>query len=239
MTLYAYEEEGEPARKTPATKVASGKKEDKDKRLVIQTNLSAGELDVLGDLELSFQIGLKTFDSLKVHLKDGAFNDVARFSVVKDSTSKKLTVATKWQLDSSYFLILEKTFAEDSLNRKLLKTDTVAFRSKKESEYGEVSLRFRNLDLTKNPVLQFVQSNNVKFSFPLKTARFTRKLFIPGEYDLRILFDTNGNGKWDAGEFFGKHRQPERVIPVALPLRAKKKTFTVKAGWENDLDFSL
>ena len=32
----------------------------------------------------------------------------------------------------------------------------------------------------------------------------------PGQYDLRAIFDTNGNGKYDSGSFLLK-RQPERV----------------------------
>ena len=49
---------------------------------------------------------------------------------------------------------------------------------------------------------------------------------------MRILYDTNGNLTWDTGQFFGKKRQPEIVAPVSRKL-------TVKANWDNDLDFNL
>ena len=46
------------------------------------------------------------------------------------------------------------------------------------------------------------------------------------------LFDENKNGIWDAGKFFGKHKQPELVKPI-------ERKITVKANWENEFDISL
>ena len=102
----------------------------------------------------------------------------------------------------NYHLIMDKEFAEDSLGRKLLKTDTLHFTTKKLSDYGRLKMRLRNLDLTKNPVLQFVQNGNVIRSASLTSIDYQESLFLPGEYELRLLFDENRNGKWDPGEFF-------------------------------------
>ena len=52
-----------------------------------------------------------------------------------------------WKENTGYHLILQKDFAEDTLGEKLLKIDTIIFRTKKESDYGNLRLRFRNLDL--------------------------------------------------------------------------------------------
>ena len=89
-----------------------------------------------------------------------------------------------------------------------------------------------NLDLTKNPVLQFVQSNDVKYAYPLTSRNFNARLFQPGDYDLRILYDANKNGKFDPGEFFKNKRQPERVLPISRKLN-------VKANWLNEVDITL
>ena len=114
-----------------------------------------------------------------------------------------------------------------------LKDDTITFRTKKDIEYGEVRIRVFNLDLARRPILLFYQSDALKYSYPFGNKKEIRKiLFKPGDYELRILYDTNGNGKWDPGEFFGKHRQPERVVTIL-------KKFTVKANWDNDRDISL
>ena len=50
-------------------------------------------------------------------------------------------------------------------------------------------------------------------SFPLSGAELNQSIFLPGDYELRVLYDRNKNGKWDPGQFFGKHIQPELVKP--------------------------
>ena len=137
-----------------------------------------------------------------------------------------------WMGNTVYNLIVDKDFAEDSLGRKILRNDTLSFRTRKEADYGSLKLRFIDLDLSKNPVLLFVQNEQVKYTHVFTSRDVNIKLFVPGEYELRILFDENRNGKWDPGEFFGKHRQPEKVQPVTRKLN-------VKPNWDNEVDIRL
>ena len=137
-----------------------------------------------------------------------------------------------WKENTVYHIILNKDFAEDSSGKKLLKTDTLSFITKKLSDYGSLLLKFRNLDLTKNPVLLFVTNDFIYKSFPLSSSSFSQELFLPGEYELRILYDENKNGKWDPGEFFGKHKQPEIVKPV-------DRKISVKPAWKNEVEIAL
>ena len=67
---------------------------------------------------------------------------------------------------------------------------------------------------------------------PLSTNVYSATLFNPGEYELRIYFDTNKNGKWDPGQFFGARRQPEQIIPISRKL-------TIKANWDNQVEVKL
>lgn len=53
----------------------------------------------------------------------------------------------------------------------------------------------------------------------------------PGNYRVRVIFDSNGNGRWDTGNYLEKV-QPERVIyyPGTIEMRAnweKVETFTI------------
>ena len=154
------------------------------------------------------------------------------YSFEEDSSRKKIILHFNWKENTLYHLILDKDFAEDSLGKKLLKTDTLTFTSRSRQEYGNLSIHFRKLDLSQNPVLQFVQNDEVKKSFPLSSTDFSQSLFIPGDYELRILNDSNKNGKWDPGEFFGKHKQPEIVKPV-------ERRITVKADNDNEFEIAL
>lgn len=130
-----------------------------------------------------------------------------------------------------YRLIMDTTAVSDSADNYLAKTDTIRFVTKQESDYGNVVLRFSNLDLTKHPVLQFVQGEEIKNSYPLSATEWSNKFVNPGEYDIRILFDDNNNGKWDPGDYAQK-LQPEKAITLTQKLG-------VRANWDNERDIKL
>jgi len=234
ITLYAYEDTaGARITKKTISKTGAAKKTEKEKRLIVQLNLPSGQLDLLSTLEMQFQTPLKFFDSSKVRFTDENFKDITQFYYAEDSNRKKITIFYNWVMDTKYHIIASKEFAEDTLGGKLLKTDTISFKTKKESDYGSVRLRFINLDLKKNPVLQFVQSDAVKEAYIFGSSNiYFKKLFVPGDYELRILYDDNKNGVWDPGEFFNKHKQPEKVKPIRQKL-------TVKSNWDNETDIVL
>lgn len=233
-TLYAYTEkddEKKPATTAGPPKTAS-KTKDQDKRLHWRTNLQNNELDLLGDLELLFNDPLKRFDSSKVRLLDGKYAPLHGYTLSPDTTHKKFSYQYAWTENTPYVLIVDRDFAEDSAGKKIPRTDTLKFNSMKESEYGSVRIRFNNLDLSRKPVLLLMQSDDIKFTGRVRGKEIYKKLFKPGEYEIRILYDTNENGVWDAGQFFHKHIQPEQV-------RSIRKKLTVKANWDNEVTLEL
>ncbi len=237
VTLYAYASKQVSLQTIlPSLNTGNRKKlaaETADKRLKFQTNLINNQQDLLGNFIMTFEQPFRVFDSSKIRLyTDSAYNPVAAYKFEKDSSNRKLHLAISWKENSLYHIILDKDFAEDSSGKKLLKTDTLSFKTKKLAEYGSLQLKFRNLDLAKNPVLQFVTNDFIYKSFPLGSSSFSQQLFLPGEYELRILYDENKNGKWDPGNFFGKHQQPEIVKPVERKL-------SVKAAWQNEVEIAL
>lgn len=228
-TLYAYE-----AIKATQTTSTSGTRNAADKRLKFQTTVNSNNThDLLQKFSFLFETPLRNFDSSKIRfVTDTLYTSVSGHTWSIDSTKKKVTLNYPWQESTLYHFIIKKDFATDTLGQQLLKADTISFITMKNDDYGKLSLRLRNLDLSKNPVLQFVQSEKVVNSFPLTGQTFSQALFLPGEYELRILNDTNKNSIWDPGEFFGKHKQPEIVKPV-------EKHFTVKKNWENEFEIKL
>lgn len=183
-------------------------------------------------MEFTFSKPLNYFDSTKISFTDSAKKEVSGYRWIKDSTSKILTLVTNWQPGMSYKIIAQKDFAADTMGYQLLKPDTLEFTAKKEEDYGSLRLKFNNFDKSKNPVLQFVQSDKVVRSVVLTESVWNEKLFSPGEYELRILFDENKNGVWDPGKFFGVHKQPEKVLPIEIKL-------TIRSNWENENTIDL
>jgi len=228
ITLYA---SATPAKVKPSSVKA---KPSKDKRLKFTTSLSDNKQDLLSKFSFSFETPLRDFDSSKVHfVTDTTFTPVTgAYQWSMDSTKKKVTLNYAWKENTPYHFILEKNFAIDTLGQQLLKLDTVSFSTKTREDYGKLVVRLRNLDLTHNPVLLFVQNGQVVYSFPLSAAIFSQALFVPGEYNLRIVNDRNKNGVWDPGEFFGKHLQPESVKPI-------QRKIIVKANLDNDFEIDV
>ena len=128
-------------------------------------------------------------------------------------------------------LIIEKTAAHDSAGLALLRNDTLKFSTKTKEDYGRLILRFTNLDLKQHPVLQFVSGDKVAFAYPLTTNEYVNNLFTPGEYIIRILYDTDANMRFTQGNFT-KKQQPETVIVFPQKL-------VVRADWDNENDINL
>jgi len=236
IMLYAYTEKPKTKAGSPSTISAPSKSKKPsraDNALKLQSNLTSGQLDLLANLVISVaEDPLLSFDSTKILLMNDSFELVTGYSFQRDTSNRKITVVYPWKENTGYNLMLDTAFAEDTMGRKLLRNDTIAFRTKKKEEYGEMSLRFRNLPLEKNPVLQFLQGDQVKFSHVFTNSNFNAPLFVPGEYDLRLVFDDNQNGEWDAGEFFVEHRQPEKVLLISRKIN-------VKPNWKVEVDIQL
>jgi hypothetical protein len=225
-TLYAYQAE-KP--KEIAASATTGK--SVDKRLKFQTSLKSGNSqDLTQKLSFSFERRLRNFDTSKISFtSDTSYTPVTGYSWSIDSTRKKVVLNYPWTENTPYHLVLQKDFAADTLGQQLLRADTISFKTMKISDYGKLSIRFRNLDFSKNIVIQFVLNGEVAYSFPLTEANFSQSLFLPGEYELRILYDTNKNGVWDPGQFFGKHKQPEIIKPISRKV-------TVRPNWNNEIE---
>lgn len=237
VTLYAYAlKQAATTPALPSLNIGNRKRgavEAIENRLKFQTNLTNNQQDLQGNFIMTFEQPLRSFDSSKIRLyTDSVFSPVADYKFEKDSSNRKVQLNVAWKENTLYHIILDKDFAEDSSGKKLLKTDTVSFTTKKLADYGSLQLKFRNLDLAKNPVLQFITNDFIYKSFPLTSSTFSQSIFLPGDYELRILFDENKNGTWDPGEFFGKHKQPEIVKPV-------ERKISVKAAFQNEVDIAL
>ena len=62
-----------------------------------------------------------------------------------------------------------------------------------------------------------------------------QKFILPGDYELRMLYDTNRNGHWDAGNFDAK-LEPEIVQEVVTKGSNK---ISIRANWDNEVNISL
>jgi uncharacterized protein (DUF2141 family) len=228
VTLFAFAEEKD-IKKAGTTTQAGGKGTQADKRLRLTSNLSNDLQDLLSDLIVTANRPLKLFDPQKILLTDSNYRQVEG-SVTLDS-NRFIHVKSKWKQGEPYRLIISKDAIGDSAGTQLTRVDTIRFTVKKETDYGSLTIRFSNVVASRHSLLQFVKSDEIYKTVPITSSQWTDKLFVPGEYELRILTDDNNNGKWDPGSY-EKKLQPERAVTLPNKLN-------IKANWDNERDIKL
>ena len=232
LDLFAYQE----ARKTirvqgSAARGGGSRAGINDKRLTYSTN-GAGNLDLLQPLVLSFNRPLKVTDTNSIRITDTAFGVQQRPQFRLDSTGRILAIVYPWQENANYRLILPKNAVADSTGLTLSKTDTLPIHTKRESEYGSIRLRFTHVNLDRHPVIQLWSGEKMVESFALRSLEWYRKLYVPGSFDIRLLYDTNGNGVWDPGHFPSPKKQPEVVLLL-------QKELIIRSNWDNEYDINI
>jgi hypothetical protein len=99
--------------------------------------------------------------------------------------------------------------------------------------YGSCIIRINGVDEKINQLLQLIQDDKVKFSYPITKSAIVIEQLPPGDYSLRLLNDDNNNGIWDTGSYYGKtKKQPEIVQLLSTSLN-------IKASWENELILTI
>ena len=141
-----------------------------------------------------------------------------------DSTHlRKLIIRFDWEEGQTYRLLFPpETLSgwRDAGNDSL----TISYRIASKKDFGDIKLQFDSLYTQVPLALDLMQQDRVvdRFIIPEGTEKWEKKLssLNPGNYQLRIIEDLNGNGRWDPGNYDEK-RQPERLQILSLePLRA-------------------
>jgi len=234
MRFFTLPDTSEPAKKPIAPKgKPGGKKADPDeeapKTLVYAVSAKGRAQDILKPLEISFPEPYATLDTIGIRLTDTLFKPVAVGNFILDSS--KVSLPVNWQGSAFYTLVLDKGFATDSAGLTTNTSDTIRVATRSESEYGAVSLTMNGIDFNRKPLLFFIQNNTVVKKTPLQGNKLRVPLIEPGQYTLRIVYDENGNGEWDTGNYWEK-KQPEFVLPFP-------KEISVRANWDNEFQFEL
>jgi len=233
VMLYAYNEyehTNEPGFNVPS----NNKKPPPDTAKFIKPaamNMERTEQDLLSDLIINFQKPLEHFDTSKITLTDTNYRPVANYTITPDTSFTSFALHYNWKEDQYFKLVIQPGAFTDSLGRTLEQNDTLGFRTKPESDYGSIRLRFSNLNMGNSPVLQLVQNDKVVDSTALTGTEFFRKLYKPGEYEMRILYDEDKNMTWTPGSYALK-KQPEIVIYIPRKL-------SIKPNWDNEINVNL
>ncbi len=158
---------------------------------------------------------------LLVSGKDSTYSPKYYFA---DSLHRKIVFPLKLKEDTHYAIVLPDSSVID-WNGLFNKKKTIGFTTKSLRDYGVIVLDLKPVH-PMSYILQVMTEKEkvlreVYFS---SDTTFTFQYLTPGEYVLKLIFDTNGNRKWDSGNYIYKI-EPERV--TFFP-----KKVTIRANWE-------
>ena len=223
VQLWSYKQEKDKKRSTSSP----------SKKLQFTSNIESGAHNYFDTLYLQYSEPLTTIDQQRIRLKEDSTSSDEKFQLFYSIDSSVIGVAASWRKGGTYKLYFDTAYAKDVKGFRPTQKDTFSFRVRSDKEYGSLRIKLKNLDLSVKPVLLFYIGDKIAYSSPLVNADFFQPVFTPGSYRISILYDRNGNGKWDPGNYFTQPRvQPERV-------RYLEKTISVKPEWDNEVQIDL
>jgi hypothetical protein len=224
----------------PTKKRKKGKDELEDlpepiEQFLWETTVRSTTIEMNQDFGLISPEPVSTFDSTKIllYLTEDTLKTPLPFAFERDTTAwRKYKIAYAWEPETKYSLEIDSAACVNIYgvsSKKMIKK----FSTREEDFYGTVDL---NLTGVKMPMLiqllknddkedvivekQIAEDGNVLFDF-----------LQPGKYKIKVIYDENGNGKWDTGSFQDK-LQPEKVSYI-------NEVVKVRSNWDKSYTWDM
>ena len=197
-------------------------------------NINLSAHDLYRPIMIEAPEPLSSFDITKVRLY--SFEDTVKtlipIEVKKDTNSvRKHFIEHQWAPNTNYLFQIDSAAAYNIYgypNNKI----NLKFRTQKEDYYGKIKLTISGLS---GPAIVQLLGND-------KDEKILQKIQIledgeiqfpylkPEKYKIRLILDSNKNGKWDTG-YLGDGLQPEEVVyyPKIIKIRSN---FEFVETWE-------
>lgn len=200
----------------------------KPKLPTITLNVNNGNAKYFDALILSTDIPIKSWKDSILFIQNSTDS---MFVSVSKVGSKKLKIIYTLEQDSKYSLVLPDSFLTDVLGFKS-KGTKIDFKTKSDIEYANLKLNVE-LAATENVILQFMTKGGAIIRQDLFSGNksFNYQNLSPGEYQFKLIFDSNNDGVWTTGKYIPR-TQPERVIFYSEKLEMKE-------GWDKDITWLI
>ena len=222
------------------TVIAIGKKESKVKakrgnntaeplQLLVTNNSNASTFNLNKNLMLQLSHPIIDYNLSKIILSRGV--DTLDFEgLFNDKTLRRFELKHAWMEDSAYQVFIPPGTFHDIFG---LTNDTVSINVKTRplKYYGNLKLKYDILNRDHNYIVLLMdEKENIIAENTIKGNEIVNYSFLePKSYKLKIIYDTNNNGRWDTGNYL-KKQAPEKVIYY-------QEAITVRSNWDMDLEW--
>ena len=189
--------------------------------------------DLNKNISLISKRPILNFDFSKIKLFEDSIDVQINMEKVKSEGAyvhRRSKLNYSFNENTNYQLFIPPGAFEDIYG---LKNDTVKidFKTKSESDYGIINLNVKP-NFSKNYIIQLFKGKKIinehTFKGDIKT---TYKYLAPGNYELKLIIDSNGDNKWNTGNYL-EGLQPEKVIYY-------EKEIKIRANWDNDIIWTI
>jgi hypothetical protein len=165
-----------------------------------------------------------TADSLKNPLPVTVPEDTAKY--------RSYSIRFDWEPQTEYSLEIDSAACVNIFG-VTSKAYSKRFKTREEDYYGSLEFDFSNVAMPM--VVQVLKNNEDEEVLRQKTFTEDGKVLFeylaPERYKVKVIYDANGNGKWDAGSFLDKV-QPERVAYV-------QEVIKLRSNWSESHSWDL
>jgi len=197
-------------------------------------NINPSAHDIYQRIQIEAPEPLTSFDFSKVRLYSMVDTVKTRIpiEVKKDTNSiRKYFIEHHWTPNSNYLFQVDSAAAYNIYGHPSNKID-LKFKTQKEDFYGKIFLTISGL--TGPAIVQLLANEKDERVLQkiqiLEDGKIEFPFLKPNKYIIRLILDSNKNGKWDTG-FLASDLQPEEVIfyPKIIKVRSN---FEYKENWQ-------
>jgi uncharacterized protein (DUF2141 family) len=216
-----------------STSFHKGKRETFNRQLGFIFNLNGDfNLKPGNPLAIKANFPIDSYDTGLISLKEDS-TDITNFSIERDTSNlKKFNLKYKLKQNSNYLLTFEEGAFTDIFGDKNKRTIR-KFALDKEQNYSQLTLTVNVPDTGKSYIVQLMNDDKVVLRSTQihESTAIVYKNFITAKYRIKVIYDGNGNGKWDSGNV-KKRIQPENIW-------VSKEILTLRANWEQQSTITI
>ena len=231
-----------PKQAAPAKGGRRGKNEEEAPKpripvetMLITTNVkNNGKMELTDRLQLTSSQPIKDVDPSKIILKEevDTLKVPVNYNFSRDSVNiRKAYIEWKLKEDQKYFLTID-SMSFTSIYNVFNDSTGITFTTQKEDYYSIIEITFDEIPCPL--VVQALKGDKedlVKQVFLTDGNVATIDFLKPDKYKMKIIFDCNGNGVWDTGDYL-KKIQPEKVEYFYEPEIETSSNMKVELQWQ-------
>jgi len=177
------------------------------------TNLS-WKMELYGKISLVSPEPVAGFDEsmVNLYLAEDTLKTPLNFEFKKDEKAyRTYNISYEWEPSTKYTLEIDSA-ACFNIYGISSRAFSQSFETREEDYYGSLAFEFSNVEMPMIVQLLKISDNEEVIRQKTFDANGTVEFAMlpPEKYKVKIIYDTNGNGKWDTGSYQDKY-QPERV----------------------------